>query len=660
MATGILPRPLRVLGGRGKFSVGRQTPIVLSPSCDEADRFAASMLRDEIAARASLDLSIEKHARTDGLKKFILLVRADDLGGRGGREGSAPFPRPGVMPKPREMGDEGYALDSRDERLVLAASTSAGVYYGVQTLRQLLAAEPGRASFPSARIVDRPLFRHRGVLHDVSRGKVPRMETLFGLIELLGSLKMNVLQLYTEHTFSFRRHPDIGRGAGAFTPEDVMKLDERARAHHVELQPNLQSFGHMERVLSIRRYRDLAESDALWSVAPGRKETYAFLDDLYAEFLPCFSSGLLNADCDEVTDLGRGRSAARLKRLGEGGLFVEHVKALRGLAAKHGKRLAIWADMARKSPGVLRRVPKDVLLIDWDYGARASFAFSRKLARSGHEHWVAPGTNSWLALAPRVEVACRNASAAVVAGRRTGASGLLNTDWGDRGHPNLLGLSLHGFAWGAEAAWSGPVRDGAEFDRRFSWWLARDRAGLLGKAFRALGRTNAAFGRESPRSLPFEIYWAEFPEGGALLGARGKEVDRCERDAQAARSLVVRARQSLPEQKLLLDELDFAARQTLFACSKARLAKRIVEAVPRRFAGDTAAGFGGRALPPSLVAEVKDLHREWMLQRDEFERLWTARSRRSEIEQRLRLYRTREQEYARLAEPAAPRLGPGE
>jgi hypothetical protein len=132
------------------------------------------------------------------------------------------------------------------------------------------------------------------------------------------------------------------------------------------------------------------------------------------------------------------------------------------------------------------------------------------------------------------------------------------------------------------------------------------------------------------------------------------KLNKAERIARAARDVLSQARQIIPEQKNLMAELDFTARLTILACQKARVARNIVKVLPQ-VEGEASAGFGGKALPPVLVAEVADLHREWRLQRDEFERLWMMRSRRSEIETRLRLYRDREQELARLAAPSARR-----
>jgi hypothetical protein len=642
-----LPRPRLAKPAKGRFQITREASFVLSPSCDEADHFAATLLRDELEYRSSLTLAIGKHGRLDGLGRPIVLMRLADAG-------NGAFPSPKGAGAASRIGDQGYLIDAGPDALVLAANSSAGIYYGVQTLRQIVGMKPGRAGLDGLSLADWPDFRYRGVMHDVTRGKVPTIKTLKGLIEYFGSLKMNVLQLYVEHTFLFRRHPDISRMTGAFTAEDIFALDEHARRHHIDLQPNLQSFGHMKRTLSLPKYRELAESEARWTIAPGSAKTYAFLDDLYSEYLPCFSSGVLNADCDETWDLGEGRSRRRVEKQGVGAVWLAHVKKLRALAKKYGKRLAVWGDVPLADPKIIKQIPRDVIVLNWGYGAKHKFGSSKVFAKAKLEHWVCPGTNSWNSLFPRIETACRNIARFAAAGVKAGATGFLNTDWGDGGHPNLLGLSFHGFAFGAEAAWSGAAKKMDDFDRRFSWAHTRKASPMLGKIYRMLGATNEPFGERRSDSPAFDMYWATFPYGEALHGPRMPQINKCERIARAARLVLSQARQIIPEQRDLMSEIDFTARQAILACQKARIARSIVKVLPR-VEGEAAAGFGGKALPPVLVAEVADVHREWRLQRDEFERLWMLRSRRSEIETRLRLYRDREQELARLAAPSARR-----
>ncbi len=643
-----LPRPQIAKAAKGRFHITREAPLLLSPSCDEADHFAATLFRRELEHRTSLTLAIEKHARVDGLGRPVILMRMADAG-KGG------FPSPGDADGGAgKIGDEGYIIEAGPDVLVLAANSSAGIYYGVQTLRQIIGMKPGRAGIDGMTLIDWPDFRYRGVLHDVTRGKVPTLDTLKGIIEYLGNLKMNVLQLYVEHVFAFRRHPDISRMTGALTAEDIFALDEHAHKHHVDLQPNLQSFGHMKRILSMPRYRELANSDARWTIAPGEAKTYAFLDDLYSEYLPCFSSGVLNANCDETWDLGEGRSRGRVEKQGVGAVWLGHVKKLRALAKRYGKRLAVWGDVPLGNPKIIKQIPRDVIMLNWGYGAKHRFSSSKAFADAKLEHWVCPGTNAWSSLFPRMETACRNIAGFAAAGKKSGATGFLNTDWGDGGHPNVLGLSFHGLAYGAEAAWSGPAKTSDDFDRRFSWIYTRRPTAMMGKIYRMLGATNEPFGALRSDSPAFDMYWATFPYGEALHGPRMPELNKCERIARAARAVMSQARTIMPEQRDLFSELDFTARQAILACQKARIARTIVKVLPR-VEGEASAGFGGKALPPELVAEVADVHREWRLQRDEFERLWMRRARRSEIETRLRLYRDREQELARLAAPSARR-----
>ena len=93
---------------------------------------------------------------------------------------------------------------------------------------------------------------------DVSTDKVPTMDTLRAMIARLASWKINQVQLYTEHTFAYRDHPDVHRAASPFTAEEILELDAFCADRHVELVPNQNALGHMNRWLAHERYRPLA------------------------------------------------------------------------------------------------------------------------------------------------------------------------------------------------------------------------------------------------------------------------------------------------------------------------------------------------------------------------------------------------------------------
>ena len=86
---------------------------------------------------------------------------------------------------------------------------------------------------------------------DISRGRVPRLETLLGLIDQLADFKINEFQLYTEHTFAYRKYAKVWRDWGVLTGAEIEKLDAHCRRLGIELVPNQNSFGHLRFVVGI-------------------------------------------------------------------------------------------------------------------------------------------------------------------------------------------------------------------------------------------------------------------------------------------------------------------------------------------------------------------------------------------------------------------------
>ncbi len=433
---------------------------------------AATRAQQALFDRTGLSLRIER-PRAPDLGSPSVLCRID---------------RKAAISPTRPTARDAYRLKIRSRGVEIAAPSPRGLRHGLQTLCQLT---DRRGRLPALDILDQPDFEHRGIMLDVSRGKVPTRETLESLVELCADLRVNVLMLYVEHTFAFRRHPEIGAGSSPLTAETLLALDAFAADRGVELVPCLQSLGHMERVLSLDRYVDLAESDRHWSVSPSHPGTIRLLEDLYDEFLPLFRSPRFNANCDEPFDLGSGSSVARRPRRAPGALFTDHIRKLERLSKARGKQLMIWADFAHKHPEQLSRLGRDIVLLDWWYEADFDADRIGRLRRKGFETWACPGTSTWNCLFPRVGNARANIARWAEAGRRRGATGLLNTDWGDFGHYNALGVSFHAYAWGAQQAWSGDVDD-RYFDRAFGRHVFHEEGSALARLHRRLGRIHEA------------------------------------------------------------------------------------------------------------------------------------------------------------------------
>jgi hypothetical protein len=363
-------------------------------------------------------------------------------------------------------GQQSYRILINREVIEAVAHDAAGLFYAAVTLAQL--ARLSDNLLPGCEIADSPDFPVRGVMLDISRDKVPSMETLYWLVDMLAGLKVNQLQLYTEHTFAYRGHEEVWREASPMTGEEVRLLDSYCRARHIELVPNQNSFGHLERWLGLPRYNHLAElpqggaplpwggkRDKPDTLCPTDPRSLDFLADLYDQLLPNFSSRLFNVGCDETFDLrGGGRSADLVRERGEGRVYLDFLKKIHALAAARGRRIAFWGDIIIRHPELVPELPQDAVALEWGYEDNHPFdAHGALFAASGIPFYVCPGTSSWNSLAGRTSNMVANMASAASNGLKHGACGYLMTDWGDRGHWQPLAVSLPGFAYGAAVAW---------------------------------------------------------------------------------------------------------------------------------------------------------------------------------------------------------------
>ncbi|OPZ85435.1 MAG: Beta-hexosaminidase [bacterium ADurb.Bin429] len=447
-----IPQPVEIRGGDGEFLLGKRVAIVLPAAAGDEDLFAARQFQAAVSVFARLDLLLEKRFHPDYPGPAIILMRADrDIDW-------LPAGMDLSLLKP-----QGYLLHVTPENIFLIGADAPGLFYAVQTGIQLL--DQAGQHLPSLTIVDYPVFPVRGVMLDVSRGKVPTVETVLEVVERLASWKINQFQLYIEHSFRWPSHPKISEGYDPLTANDILAIDAACALRHIDFVPNLQSFGHQGHLLQLRQYRHLAESELKWTLSPTEPGTYQLLDELYAEFLPNFRSRLLNVDSDETWDLGKGKSARKVAEQGLGRVYLDHMLRVRELAAKHGRRMMFWGDIILHDPELIPHIPDDAIVLQWDYSDKPSEEHVRKFADAGKNFYVCPSVHGFVSFFPRQRVARDNIRALADYGARYGALGLLNTDWGDAGHSNLQGLAYYGYAFGAAESW-GPGRT-ENFDHAF-------------------------------------------------------------------------------------------------------------------------------------------------------------------------------------------------
>ena len=366
---------------------------------------------------------------------------------------------------------EAYELFATGSKVIIRAHDTSGIRHAMQTLTQWLRINKPGQLCPGLEVSDEPDLRERGVMLDISRDRVPTLSTACQLVELLASCKINRLQLYTEHTFAYSGADHICSPASPWSAQEIQALDAHAAHFGIELVPNQQSFGHMHRWLSHDSHRHLAEVPEgvqhpfhpvkqPFSLCPTDPASLTFLESLYDELLPNFQSQTFNVGLDETFDLGLGRSKGPVQERGVAAVYLDFLCAVHELVTSRGHRMQCWADVVLNHPEVVPDLPSDVEPILWGYEANHPLdAEAEILSRSCASFQIAPGTSSWQSLGGRTDNCISNLRSAASAARAHGASGLLITDWGDRGHLQPMPVSYLGFLHGAECAWNGAAAE---------------------------------------------------------------------------------------------------------------------------------------------------------------------------------------------------------
>ncbi len=359
---------------------------------------------------------------------------------------------------------ESYRLQCNAEGISLRGR-GAGLFYGLSTAAQIL----GQCEqwVPHFYIEDRPDFAHRGVMLDISRCKVPTLDTLLALIDRLASLKYNQLQLYTEHTYAFQKHPLVWADASPLTATDIATIQGHCQLRFIELVPNLNSFGHFERWLRHPEYHRFAECPQgfthpltgdhveFGSTLKPNRNSLNLLKGLYDEYLPLFDSGHFNIGGDEPWELGQGWSRERCEAHSATRVYIDFLDEIRHLVDARDRTMMFWSDIVLKDPGCLKQLSRNAIAMNWGYEGNHPFRKEcGQMAEARIPYYVCPGTSAWNSLTGRVDNATRNLDRAARAGLHNNAIGYLVTDWGDHGHHQYLPISYPGFLLGACHSWN--------------------------------------------------------------------------------------------------------------------------------------------------------------------------------------------------------------
>ena len=358
------------------------------------------------------------------------------------------------------LGAQAYTLKLGADGAKIAYGDIAGAFYAVQTMRQI-AAQVENGCVEAVEIEDAPSIANRGYMLDISRGKIPKIEYLLRLVDLMAALKYNELQLYLDSfAIAYKNYPEYVKDTQPLTLDELHRLDDYCKARFIRFVPNQNTFGHMHAWTAKPEIAPLAitgkDGRPSGTLDPLKPESVEFIDSILDGWFNEFDSDRANVGMDETVELGMNETKAACDERGVGAVYTEYLGKICSLVTeKYGKTPMFWDDIIFKHPEQLENVPANAIVMQWGYETEHHYdRNSRRISESGRRFYVCPGTSMWGSITGRSNNALLNITTAAECGAYYGAEGFLLTEWGDDGHPQFPETSLFPLTVGAAASWN--------------------------------------------------------------------------------------------------------------------------------------------------------------------------------------------------------------
>ena len=544
----VIPQPRELKSTGEKFSLDRNIHLTLTNPSSSDDLFAANDFISDVKQTAGVSLKFSRsHSR-----KTILIGLLSHPAIQQALKSVA-------MTAPATLNEEGYVLSVTPESVTVAGVTSAGVFYGLQSLKQLVRGTAADAYIQGVSIVDWPAMRWRGVSDDISRGPVPTVEYVKRQLRTFAMYKLNMHSFYMEHTFSSKSHPLIGPEGGSLTPEEIRELVAYAKQYHIELVPEQQTFGHLHKALKLEKYNPLAETPYGDVLSPQQEETYKLIADWYKELNELFPGKFFHIGEDETFELGEGQSREAARAKGVGAVYFEHLNRVRDLLKPYDRKLIFWGDIALNHPDLIGNIPKEMIVANWDYAPKDDYTNRIKPFKdAGLEQFVCPGVWGWNQIFPNIDASSKNIINFVRDGQAAGATGMLNTSWDDDGE-SLFEMSWYGIVLGAAASWQPQVVDQKKFDADFDWAFFRNDGVQFVGAIHALGSVNSVMGFGTSDDAFWRDPFTTSYQSSARINA--EKIRNMRLQVEAAQETLLQNRQRAQRNSAMISSMLFAARR---------------------------------------------------------------------------------------------------
>lgn len=610
----LIPQPREVRTG-SLYSA--RTAIVDVPGGNAEDMFAARNLEQALQQRG---MKIDPNTGKPNL--VIQLLRVDSPAGQ------AALARAGES-FTAAMHDEGYVLVSQPGTVTIVGATAAGVFYGAQTLRQMVEDFGSIPAIWSGTIRDWPAMRYRGIDDDLSRGPIPTLAFMKHQLEVFAAYKVNVYSPYLENTIRYADDPLAAPPGAALTRAQARELALWASRLHIIIVPEQEAFGHLHHVLEYEKYANLAETPHGNVLAPGQQGTQPLILSWFTQLAQDFPGPFLHVGADETFDLGTGRTKQQVEKRGLGPVYADFLSQIHTTLQPLHRQLLFWGDVAWNDPAAVSRIPKDMIAVPWVYWHEDNYDHNiLPFKNAGIETWVAPGDANWNVVYPLGGNALDNISGFIESGQRLGSTGELTTVWNDDGE-GLFNEDWFGVLFGAAAGWQPGRSNGALYQNNFGRAFYGDYSDRISEA------ENELIAAENLIDVSDRTFWVDpwSADGEAEAAKLQPRLSAARLHAERAINLIEEARGSEPlREQHALDAMELGARRIDFIGLKFQLSREMSEAWQQayRLRKDKKHQTEVRELLYSISAingRCQDLRDSYSLLRNLYRSVWLSENR---------------------------------
>jgi hexosaminidase len=560
-----------------------------------------------------------------------------------------------------EMKPEGYVIATTSTGLMVTGATTAGLFYGVQTVKQLFEGSGPDAVLHEANIRDWPAMKYRGLDDDLSRGPITTLEFQKRLIRTLAAYKINIYSPYFEHTQQYASNP-LMSPPGSVTAAEAAELVAYARPYHITIVPEQEAFGHLHHNLTWEQYQPLAETPHGDVLAPAQPGSIALITQMFAELAALYPGPFLHIGADETVDLGLGQTKVDVDSKGLAQVYLDFLQRIATALEPLHRKLLFWGDIAQDAPDLLKTMPQSfkdsTIAIAWVYSAepKGYDRFLTPFTQAGFQTWVAPSVNNYRKVYPDNNVTLSNIQRFTADGQRLGSTGQLNTIWNDDGE-GLFNQDWYGILFGAAAAWQQGESSIATFQDSYAQVFHGDRTGDLNEAQKEMMLAHALLKDEAKvGDGTNSIFWLDpMSKDGLRIGNQVRPFAHDLRlHAERALTLIAQARAAAPAEGAALaaagtydpanayrsnptslreteaiDALELGARRMDFIGLKFQLSDEIAAGYQRAYAMQDTTDKKQRATVSRELSDINgingrihDIIDTYSLLRDLYEQAW--------------------------------------